>query len=842
MAAVKKEVRSVVTKYQADASGLNKSLRTIQTSSAKTAKEMQKVSKQINFFGNALKGFAAALSARELLSFAASSVTAADKINKAAQAIGVSTEELQRFRFAVGQLAGVSFQQADTALQRFSRRIGEAASGYGVLLKEVKRYGIELRDQRGNLRSNIELLKDFADVFKSIRDAQERTRLAQTLFDSEGVAILNAMVQGGRAFGDAMSEASIYSQETLDAASRLADEWGKLVNVLATPVSAALIDTLDLLSKNLAEVATGAVAVVIAYKQVRAGLSGLTSGAAAAAGAASGWNAATKGLLATAKAFAVAGFGAVTAYTAFKSLGDYLEEEGLNDEFEALGDSLKSLQEQSEDFQQLDLFTSEGAVAARRYQLQLIGMQEELAKLVAGYREAQGWWNDLFGGRAVEAGNLAQRMLEDVHEELGRVTQGMIDAGVATDATVEEFRAFNRVLMDIGIGAGEALARLETLRTKGPEAVASLDFELSWKEAVDELDESLQKSNMSLEERNQIIQEALGPMRQRLEAERDFKQAQEDSAKAASDRARKLQQLNSEIEALNRKFIEGNKALDELPKVFSTGSEIEAEAQKLFESLSNTQDRINKLTEERDKLAAQSKKPIVPKVDTSAIDEGIKRVRELSETLRALDQAIYQIEIQGETPAQRVERELREISNIENQAVFFGVEYDKEKFERAKNDIIDSIDEIKRAQEELAESMADAFSSAIEDIIVDFNSWRDVVEQLERDILRMITRILVTKPLQTFLESTLGGLAGSIVNAGAGRAFGGAVTAGQTYLVGERGPEVFQPAVNGRIIPNTNNTTINVNVSGGYGSDRRSANQIATAVGRQVNRAMSRYN
>lgn len=49
------------------------------------------------------------------------------------------------------------------------------------------------------------------------------------------------------------------------------------------------------------------------------------------------------------------------------------------------------------------------------------------------------------------------------------------------------------------------------------------------------------------------------------------------------------------------------------------------------------------------------------------------------------------------------------------------------------------------------------------------------------------------------------------------RAFGGPVTAGQTYQVGERGPEYFIPNQNGTIVPNgqaAGNTTVNINLGG----------------------------
>lgn len=62
----------------------------------------------------------------------------------------------------------------------------------------------------------------------------------------------------------------------------------------------------------------------------------------------------------------------------------------------------------------------------------------------------------------------------------------------------------------------------------------------------------------------------------------------------------------------------------------------------------------------------------------------------------------------------------------------------------------------------------------------------------------------------------IGGLIDSVF--GGGRAAGGPVTAGTTYLVGEKGPELFTPNTSGAIVPNGamggSGTTINLTVNG----------------------------
>ena len=63
------------------------------------------------------------------------------------------------------------------------------------------------------------------------------------------------------------------------------------------------------------------------------------------------------------------------------------------------------------------------------------------------------------------------------------------------------------------------------------------------------------------------------------------------------------------------------------------------------------------------------------------------------------------------------------------------------------------------------------------------------------------------------------GIAGAIDSVfGGGKAAGGPVIGGTSYIVGERGPELFTPSSNGMITPNNRlgggNTTINLNVTG----------------------------
>lgn len=119
----------------------------------------------------------------------------ADDLQNAANKIGLTTDALQELRFA-GQEVGVATNTTDMALQRFTRRVGEAAQGTGELKDTLKQYGIAVRDSEGNTRGVVDVLGDLADVIAGAESDQERLRIAFKSFDSEGAALVNMLRDG----------------------------------------------------------------------------------------------------------------------------------------------------------------------------------------------------------------------------------------------------------------------------------------------------------------------------------------------------------------------------------------------------------------------------------------------------------------------------------------------------------------------------------------------------------------------------------------------------------------------------------------------------------------------
>lgn len=116
-------------------------------------------------------------------------------------------------------------------------------------------------------------------------------------------------------------------------------------------------------------------------------------------------------------------------------------------------------------------------------------------------------------------------------------------------------------------------------------------------------------------------------------------------------------------------------------------------------------------------------------------------------------------------------------------------------------------------------------------------SGRQSIADLTRSVLADFDRIAVSQ----FIVKPVNGLVSSVVDgllpvAGA-RAAGGPVAAGQTYLVGEKGPELFTPSSDGAITPNAAlrpaNVTVNITTPDAQ-SFLQSKSQVAAMLARAV--------
>ena len=116
-------------------------------------------------------------------------------------------------------------------------------------------------------------------------------------------------------------------------------------------------------------------------------------------------------------------------------------------------------------------------------------------------------------------------------------------------------------------------------------------------------------------------------------------------------------------------------------------------------------------------------------------------------------------------------------------------------------------------------------------------NFKDLANSIIRDMIRITIQQSITGPLSSFIGSLFPGPKAptTFSNRVAGRATGGPVSAGTSYLVGERGMEIFTPRTSGNITPNNKlggtNVVVNVDASG---TDVQGDEQQGRALGQLI--------
>ncbi len=160
---------------------------------------------------------------------------------------------------------------------------------------------------------------------------------------------------------------------------------------------------------------------------------------------------------------------------------------------------------------------------------------------------------------------------------------------------------------------------------------------------------------------------------------------------------------------------------------------------------------------------------------------------------------------------------------------------------------------------EAARNIQDAFANFLIDPLQD--GFKGLLASFAKMLQRMMAELAASQLLQALGSSMQGSQYGWVAAigqalAGGGKATGGPVGAGTTYLVGERGPELFTPSSSGRITPNNQLSAgggniivqsgdININNNGdgdgkGDGNDVSAARQLAKMIEVQTKQVIVR--
>ncbi|WP_420578781.1 hypothetical protein [Oceaniradius stylonematis] len=223
----------------------------------RTGKSFGAAAASARVFGAALAGLTLGRVAREMRDV----VSEASQMAKIADKVGVTTDELQRMQFGFGQ-AGVAVSDLERNLEQWSKRVSEAAAYGGRLADIFEANGLALRDQNGNMRSSVDLLRDYANLVQNAGSAQEQMTLATEAFGRSGGDMILALRNGAAGMDELMGRADdaggVIEERLLRRAEQLDDAFGRMARRLQTEVKTAFLELADVAMTSLEDIKASA--------------------------------------------------------------------------------------------------------------------------------------------------------------------------------------------------------------------------------------------------------------------------------------------------------------------------------------------------------------------------------------------------------------------------------------------------------------------------------------------------------------------------------------------------------------------------------------------------------
>lgn len=159
---------------------------------------------------------------------ALNAVKAADDLNTLAAQSGLTTAEIQKFRYAA-DIVDVSADDIIGAQTKLLSSMTSTSEGTKAAFEQI---GVSVTDANGNLRSSSEVFYEVLAGLGSIENGTERDVLAMEIFGKSASSLTGIIDDGGAALKDLGQQAEelgvIMDQETLDSLNKVNDQLDTL--------------------------------------------------------------------------------------------------------------------------------------------------------------------------------------------------------------------------------------------------------------------------------------------------------------------------------------------------------------------------------------------------------------------------------------------------------------------------------------------------------------------------------------------------------------------------------------------------------------------------------------
>jgi hypothetical protein len=175
-----------------------------------------------------------------------------DDLSKAAQKVGLPTEELSALNYAA-KLSDVSLETLTGSLGKLTKSQAAALKSTSEQARIFKALGIDVTDATGKLRDSGDILSDFADRFAALEGSPEAMAAGFALFGRSFQEMIPLIKDGGQALRDAADEARVLGVVVSEEAGRQAEQFNDNLDRLKSAAAGLTIQIANELLPKLVE-------------------------------------------------------------------------------------------------------------------------------------------------------------------------------------------------------------------------------------------------------------------------------------------------------------------------------------------------------------------------------------------------------------------------------------------------------------------------------------------------------------------------------------------------------------------------------------------------------------
>ncbi|UZW54063.1 phage tail tape measure protein [Sphingobium sp. JS3065] len=172
----------------------------------------------------------------------------ASSLGEVAQQLGVTTKDLQTYRYAASQ-AGISQDEMDRGLAKLTRTIGEAKAGSKAQATTFRELGVAVEDANGRVYTAGEVIPKLADALSQVKDPATRARIETELFGKAGQKLDTLLASGSAAVNELRDAAQqlglVLSDEQIQKADETADKLAAIKQVLEAKMASTVAENAD---------------------------------------------------------------------------------------------------------------------------------------------------------------------------------------------------------------------------------------------------------------------------------------------------------------------------------------------------------------------------------------------------------------------------------------------------------------------------------------------------------------------------------------------------------------------------------------------------------------------